>query len=61
MWTAKSYMDMPALLEKVIGENNKVSMFPIHEYWLDIGNIPDYNRANAEVNGNLNVNRRSSD
>jgi NDP-sugar pyrophosphorylase family protein len=26
-----------------------VNMFPIHEYWLDIGRIDDFHRAQKEV------------
>jgi len=25
-------------------------MFPIHEYWLDIGRIEEYEKANQEIN-----------
>lgn len=42
-------LDMPNLLERYIKNGDDVSMFPIHEYWLDIGNMPDYQRANNEV------------
>ena len=30
-------IDMPTLLEMKIKDNEEVSIFPIHEYWLDIG------------------------
>jgi len=43
------YIDMPDLLEQSIENGEKISMFPIHEFWLDIGNLPDYNRANNQV------------
>lgn len=42
------YFDMPTLFEKIISENFEVAVFPIREYWLDIGKIGDYERANGE-------------
>jgi dTDP-glucose pyrophosphorylase len=42
-------IDMPTLLEMQINENKKVMMFPLHEYWLDIGRIEDYHRAQADI------------
>lgn len=42
-------IDMPALLEKQIDSGKSVNMFPIHEYWLDIGRIDDFNRAQSDV------------
>lgn len=44
----KAYLDMPNLLEKCVEKGESVTMFPIHEFWLDIGNMPDYKRANSE-------------
>ena len=41
-------IDMPSLLEKHMNERQKVLMFPIHEYWLDIGRMDDFNRAQAD-------------
>jgi dTDP-glucose pyrophosphorylase/predicted transcriptional regulator len=45
----KSYLDMPQLLENRINNNDQVNMFPLHEYWLDIGRIDEYERAQNEV------------
>lgn len=42
------YFDMPSLFKKIIYKGDKVATFPIHEYWLDIGRINDYERANSE-------------
>ena len=39
------YLDMPTLLEEQIEKNKKVSVFPIHEYWLDIGRMEEYESA----------------
>ena len=47
-------IDMPTLLEKAIDGGKTVSMFPLHEYWLDIGRMEDFQRAQQEVRGLLN-------
>lgn len=47
-------IDMPTLLEKEIDGGKAVNMFPIHEYWLDIGRMDDFNKAQTEVQGLLN-------
>jgi dTDP-glucose pyrophosphorylase len=44
-----SVIDMPTLLEECISENKKVSMFQLHEYWLDIGRMEDYERAQIDI------------
>ena len=43
-----TYLDMPNFLESIIKRNKKVNMFPIHEYWLDIGQKEQFHRANNE-------------
>ncbi|MBJ6723161.1 nucleotidyltransferase family protein [Geomesophilobacter sediminis] len=42
------FYDMPTLFEKIIAENHATAAFPVHEYWLDIGRLADYERANGE-------------
>lgn len=42
------FFDMPSLFEKLITEDKITSSFPLREYWLDIGQINDYVRANDE-------------
>lgn len=42
-------IDMPTLLEREIGAGRDVNMFPVHEYWLDIGRMDDFQRAQHEV------------
>ncbi|AUJ65715.1 hypothetical protein B9057_15020 (plasmid) [Aestuarium zhoushanense] len=41
-------LDMPDLIARVKGAGHQVSVFPVREYWLDIGRIEDLNRARAE-------------
>lgn len=42
-------IDMPTLLEQFIAFKEEVMMFPIHEYWLDIGRVEDYQRAQSDI------------
>ncbi|ASU23366.1 alcohol dehydrogenase [Vibrio qinghaiensis] len=42
-------IDMPTLLEQHMQERDKILMFPIHEYWLDIGRMDDFKRAQADI------------
>jgi len=42
------FYDMPTLFEKLISENKNVISFPLREYWLDIGRIEEYKKANEE-------------
>jgi len=41
-------IDMPTLLEKEIDGGKAVNMFPIHEYWLDIGRMDDFKKAQSQ-------------
>ncbi len=41
-------LDMPDLLERAIAGDREVAAFPIREYWLDIGRIDDFLRAEAD-------------
>lgn len=40
--------DMPALFDALLARQRPTAAFPIREYWLDIGRISDFERANAE-------------
>ncbi len=42
------FFDMPALFEKIIKEEKVATVFPIQEYWLDIGRMDDFEKANIE-------------
>jgi dTDP-glucose pyrophosphorylase len=41
-------IDMPTLLSDYIAKDKKVSMFPVHEYWLDVGQMKDFERAQID-------------
>lgn len=42
-------IDMPTLLEQRIEQGETVRMLPIHEYWLDIGRMDDFKRAQSDI------------
>jgi dTDP-glucose pyrophosphorylase/CBS domain-containing protein len=42
-------IDMPTLLEQEIAKGRTVNSFPLHEYWLDIGRIDDFNKARQDM------------
>ena len=42
-------IDMPTLLEQQIAKQEEVLMFPIHEYWLDIGRMDDFHKAQLDI------------
>jgi dTDP-glucose pyrophosphorylase len=48
------FYDMPSLFEALIKKGSKTLSFPIHDYWLDIGQIEEYERANSDYHGVFN-------
>ena len=47
-------LDMTTILRGKIEEGTLVTMFPLHEYWLDIGRFPEYKRAREDVANEFN-------
>ncbi len=47
---ANTYYDMPSFFSHLISLNHQVAAFPIREYWLDIGQHADFDRAHREYN-----------
>jgi dTDP-glucose pyrophosphorylase/predicted transcriptional regulator len=47
------FFNMTTLFETVISLGYETAAFPIHEYWLDIGRIADFQKANYEFNDNF--------
>jgi dTDP-glucose pyrophosphorylase/predicted transcriptional regulator len=45
------YLDMPNLLETQVEKGEKISVFPIHEYWSDIGQMEEYENAHKIFSG----------
>lgn len=46
-------LDMPDLAKGLIEQGRDVSVFPIHEYWLDIGRPDDFVRAQDEMGSKI--------
>jgi dTDP-glucose pyrophosphorylase len=44
-----SYLDMPDLLQKKIDSSGQVNVFPVHEYWLDIGQMEQFDQAQMDI------------
>ena len=44
----ENHFDMPSLFEKVQKSGDEAAVFPLREYWLDIGRIEDYQRAHED-------------
>jgi len=40
--------DMPELFQTLLRQNHLPAVFPVHEYWLDIGQRPDFDRAHND-------------
>ncbi|WP_017211315.1 nucleotidyltransferase family protein [Clostridium beijerinckii] len=43
------YFDITELINKIINENGRISSFPISDYWIDIGKVEDYYKANDDI------------
>lgn len=46
----EQYLDMPDLLNKSLRKKYNVIVYPIYEYWLDIGRVDNLNKAKIEWN-----------
>ena len=44
-------IDLPTLLEQRIDTDKKVGIYTTHEYWLDIGQMTDYQKAQQDIKG----------
>jgi dTDP-glucose pyrophosphorylase len=44
-------LDMPTLFERIIAKGDQASVFPIQEYWVDIGRHEDLDKARTEYQG----------
>lgn len=42
------YFDMPDLINLILEKNMSVTSFPIHEYWIDIGQIQEFQQARED-------------
>tara|TARA_B110000008_G_scaffold278511_1_gene322545 strand:- start:343 stop:1389 length:1047 start_codon:yes stop_codon:yes gene_type:complete len=46
----KIYEDMPNLIERKINNSGQINMFPVYEYWLDIGHLNQLDQAQQDIN-----------
>lgn len=44
----KTYIDMPELIQSHIDNSGQVTVFPIHEYWMDIGRLEQFEKAQED-------------
>ena len=49
------FIDMPDLLEQQIDEGGSVNVFPIHEYWKDVGQINEYQSVNDSFSNGFSL------
>jgi len=42
------YLDMPDLFGELISRREKTTVYPIRDYWLDIGRMDDFRRAQSD-------------
>ena len=49
------FYDMPSLFKKLISEGKNINSFPLREYWLDVGRIEEYEKANKDFYTDFNV------
>ncbi|SMG46230.1 nucleotidyltransferase family protein [Paenibacillus aquistagni] len=47
------YYDMPELFNELIIRKEETSVFPIREYWIDIGKMDDFRKANVDVEAGI--------
>ncbi|MFC5401727.1 nucleotidyltransferase family protein [Cohnella soli] len=45
---SNTFFDMPTLFEQLIEKKRNTIVFPIREYWIDIGRLDDFERAAGE-------------
>lgn len=44
----EEFFDMPQLFNALVEEEKKTTVYPVREYWLDIGRMDDFERAQEE-------------
>lgn len=42
------FLDMTTLFEKLVEKKSRTNVFPVREYWMDIGQMKDYQQANGD-------------
>ena len=49
-----------SLFEKLIADQKETIVFPIREYWIDIGKLEDLDKANGDFNNVFVANNEKS-
>lgn len=44
----EEFLDMPELFDELVAAGKKTTVYPVREYWLDIGRMDDFQRAQEE-------------
>ena len=44
----EEFFDMPQLFDELVAAGQKTTVYPVREYWLDIGRMDDFQRAQEE-------------
>ena len=44
----ENLMDMPDVFERLIQQGEKLLSYPLTEYWMDIGQLDDFERAQTD-------------
>ena len=44
----EEFFDMPQLFDLLVAEGKKTTVYPVREYWMDIGRIDDFRKAQKE-------------
>ena len=40
---------MDTFIHKLLSKNKNIGVYPLHEYWLDIGKIDDFKQAEIDI------------
>lgn len=49
------FFDMPSLFKACAQEQHKTSAYPLREYWIDIGRMQDFDRANDDFSKHFRI------
>lgn len=52
----EKYIDMPDLFNQFLTKNKKTTVYPVREYWMDIGRIDDFKQAQIDYGGEFDDN-----
>lgn len=49
----KEYLDMPSLFKQASLKGNSIIVYPIHEYWIDVGLPEKFDKAQLDIENNI--------